>query len=493
LSNLGRNISSLSQHVSDLPEKKEVLPEAEPTLARVRKVCAHVSSISLVTFFVLIGLSLLLFSGQIISSLFQVNPVHVAQKVLVRQPQTRASEQRGIGYTPTPAPTAQPAPASPFFMPNNATVQALQLPGGHYILYQTATHIILVSTTDNSTQPVYTPGYNYNQAIYPILTPDGQLLYSGNQGIWLTDIFDAQPVQLAQFDANTTLTSLALSKDGKTIAWSTEPVDGNGQTDIYAGPLANPQLILQQSSLDCPCFRVFSFLNSTGTHANSTLLLTDDRGSNEAVQYGLWTLDITNPLADPQLVMDEGPQQGPLTLLPYSNTLLYSTYEGAVPVPTDNSVPADVAALPYANSLNITTMSSSPVLLGNAQVILPEQHNLSNSAQYHWVTTPIFSPDGHTLAYVEFSSDSQPPYDRHSALYTVKISGSGNQLQASRPELVATSITYLLELGPWLNSHVVTMYGDGAIYALDVQSGSLTALVQPGSYLRILGITGNGQ
>src|SRR5260370_15794475 len=105
---------------------------------------------------------------------------------------------------------------------------------------------------------------------------------------------------------------------------------------------------------------------------------------------------------------------------------------------------------------------------------------------HHWLTTPTFSPDGHTMAYVEFSSDTQESYDRYSALYTVDLNGSGSQVQVGHPKLVATSTTLLLELGPWLNSHVVTMYGDGALYALDVQSGALTTLAQAHVYLRNL-------
>lgn len=226
------------------------------------------------------------------------------------------------------------------------------------------------------------------------------------------------------------------------------------------------------------------------------LLLTDDRGSSEAVQYGLWALDITNPTLDPTLVMDESPQQGPLALAPYSNTLLYSPNEEAVPVPTDNSVPSDVAALSYANSLSLTMLDGSPpapIEETRSQVVLPAQQQLANNALYRWVTTPIFSPDGHTLAYVEFSSDAQAPYDRHSALYTIQVSGSGAHLRVSHPQLIATSTSRLLELGPWLNSHVVTMYGDGALYALDVQSGALTTVSQPGGYVRIVAIVGSGQ
>lgn len=445
----------------------------------------------ILTLFVLIGLSLLLFSGQIIIGLTQTSPASAAQQALPQPARARSQ------VSPTPAqgtaPTPTPTPVTPFFAPSNTAAPALQLSAGYYVLYQSTTHLYLVSTTDNSIRPIYTPSYTYSQAVRPLLTPDGQLIYTGDQGIWITDVFDPQPTQIAHLDPDMVIASLALSQDGKMIAWSTEPTNGTGQMNIYAGPLNTPQLI-RQSSLDCPCFRIFSFLNGTSSAADQTLLLTDDRGgSNEAVQYGLWSLDISTPSPVPQLIMDENSQQGPLAFVPYSNTLLYAPYEGAVPVPTDGSVPSDVAALSYANSLSITTLTGSSLVMGSSQVVLPGQKNLANSSQDHWVTTPTFSPDGHTLAYVEFSSDTQDPYDRHSALYTVQLNGSSSQIQVGHPQLVATSTARLFELGPWLNSHVVTMYGDGSLYALDVQSGAMTTLAQPGGYLRLLAVVGTGQ
>ena len=57
---------------------------------------------------------------------------------------------------------------------------------------------------------------------------------------------------------------MALSNDGTMIAWSTEPVDGTGNIDIYAGPLAAPTIVYEQPALDCPCFRIFSFANGVG-------------------------------------------------------------------------------------------------------------------------------------------------------------------------------------------------------------------------------------
>jgi hypothetical protein len=110
------------------------------------------------------------------------------------------------------------------------------------------------------------------------------------------------------------------------------------------------------------------------------LLLTDDRGSHEAVQYGLWSLDLSSKPALPQSILDEDSEQGPLALEPYGNTLLFSSNEGAAPVPTDNSVPSDVATLSYANSLNLTALNGSPLVMGQSQVLLPAQNSLSNSA-----------------------------------------------------------------------------------------------------------------
>ncbi len=490
LSNVGRKSGPLSQYVSDPPEEKKA-QELEPVAAPTRPASARLSRLGIAGLFVMIGLSLFLFTGQIILGLVQTSSANAAQQGNAGQYQAVPAEASTASPTPAQGSTPTSTPSLPFFTPSNASAPTLQLAAGHYVMYQTTTHIYLISTTDNAVLPLYTPDYLYDQAVRPLLTPDGKLLYSGSRGIWITDIFDQQPTQIATLDPDSVVASLALSQDGKIIAWSTEPASGVGQISLYAGPLSSPRRILQQSSLDCPCFRIFAFLHG-GTSADSTLLLTDDRGSNEALQYGLWSLDISNPQAGPQLMMSEDSQQGPLALVPYSNVLLYSPYEGAVPVPTDGSVPADVAALSYANSLSVTAFTSSALDLNNSQVVLAGRKSQANSAQNRWVTTPTFSPDGHTLAYVEFSSDTQDPYDRHSAVYTVQISGSSAHVQVSHPQLISTSTTRLLELGPWLNSHVVTMYADGSVYALDVQSGALTSLGHPGGYVRILAVIGTG-
>lgn len=440
-----------------------------------------------VALFILIALSLCLFTDQIIVGLAQTGSASAARPSQTAPVQASATSQLPARQS---APLPTPSPGFPFFSPGSAPAPALQLAAGRYVLYQTSTHIDLVSTTDGTLLSLYTPEYLYNQAVRPLLTPDGQVLYSGSSGIWLTGVFDQQPLQVAQLAPDTVVASLALSQDGRTIAWSTEPADGVGQINIYAGPLSSPRRIWQQSSLDCPCFRVFAFLSGGTSAEESTLLLADDRGSNEALQYGLWSLDVSNPLAFPQLLMDEDAQQGPLALVPARSLLLYSPNEGAVPAPTDGSVPADVAALSYADSLSLANLNAGGLDLDASRVVLTGRGNLVAGAQSRWVTTPTFAPDGHTLAYVEFSSDTQDPYDRHSAVYIVEIGGSGSHVQVGRPLLVSTSTTRLLELGPWLSSHVVSMYGDGVIYALDVQNGALTSLIRPGGYVRVLAVIG---
>ncbi|HVU70961.1 MAG TPA: hypothetical protein VHD63_27790 [Ktedonobacteraceae bacterium] len=234
----------------------------------------------------LISLALLVFSGQILLSFTQTSSASAAQQAAVT-PQA-SSRATATASSPTSTSTPVPAPTAtvsvPFFAPNNTQLSSLQLSTGHYVLYQDTTRMYLVSTTDNSVQWLYTPDYAYNQAIRPLLTPDNRLLYTGSKGIWMVGLFDQQAVQLATFPANLTVTSLALSQDGKTVAWTVEPADGSGQISLYAGPLDHPQLVRQQSALDCPCFRIFSFLNGNTTTASTTLLLTDDRGSNLAVQ-----------------------------------------------------------------------------------------------------------------------------------------------------------------------------------------------------------------
>ena len=476
----------MTQQVSDPPDQYEQR-HSQP----LSKPPARLTRAGIISALVLIILLLALFSGEFVYSL-----VRTAQDTRTLATQTAPATQGAQTGTPgnhpgtaTPSAQASATVTSPITVLNHEDAPPLQLPGSQYFVYETSDTLYLASANGSSMQIIPTPGFTSNNATPPILMPTGQLLYSSG-GIWMTDVFGGMPTQIAPLDTGQVITSMALSSDGKMLAWSTEPADGSGTLVIHAGPLTDPTVVYQQSALNCPCFRIFSFMNGPSSQADHTLLLTDDRGSHQAVQNGLWSLDISATPATLQPILAGDPEQGPLALAPFSNTLLYSSDEGTVPAPTDNSVPPDVAALSYANSLSITTLSGTPLAPGNSQVVLPEQDNLSNSAQYHWVTTPVFSPDMHTLAYVEFSSDQQEPYDRHSAIYIVQISGSGAHLRASKPQLLATTSSQLVELGPWYNTHILTLYADGALYALDIQSGSLTMFAQPTSYARIDAVVG---
>src|SRR4051812_26938446 len=122
---------------------------------------------SIVTLFCLVGLSLLFFTAQIIASLAQVNTPQVkpTHAPVTSVPPGHLSPTT-VKSTPVPI-------AAPFFLPNSAPTPVLELPTGRYVLFQDAAHIFLVSTTDQAIQPIYTPGYNYSQAVHPVLTASG--------------------------------------------------------------------------------------------------------------------------------------------------------------------------------------------------------------------------------------------------------------------------------------------------------------------------------
>ncbi len=454
----------MTQQVSNPPKQvSQPLPRQQ----------RHLSRAGIASLLVLVGLLLLLFTGFLLWNL--------SQSVTHKQGTHRYVKQTANHENN----------ASPLLIPGNGTPTKLVIPAGRYAIYEQEKGIYSVSTTDNKTASISTPGYIYNRAVPPLLTPSGQLLYSGD-GLWLTNIFNGTPKQIATLPADQVITSMVLSSDGTSVAWSTEPIDGKGNNALYAGPLENSVQVYQHDATDCPCYRVFSFLHGAG---NTTLLLTDDRGDHHEVQYGLWSLNIASgPAGTPQLVLDGDDQQGPLALTPSGNTLLYSTYQGVVPAPNDSSVPLDIAALNYANSLSIASLnggSSNAPTVNGSHTVLSEQHDLSNSAAYHWVITPLFSTDGHTLVYVVFSSDAQAPFDRHSAVYSVNVTGSGSHLSVSKPQLLATSNALFVELGAWLNDRILTFYADGTLYALDTRDGAVTSIMQTKSYARVVAIVGS--
>ena len=163
-----------------------------------------------------------------------------------------------------------------------------------------------------------------------------------------------------------------------------------------------------------------------------------------------------------------------------------------MPTPIDESAPIDTTSLTYANSLNIATLSGSTLALSANQVVLPAQDELSNSEAYHWETTPRFTPDGHTLLYIEFSSDAYAPYNRHGALYEAQVSGSGAHLTVGKPQLVVTTPAHFIELGAWLNQHIITFYADGSLYAFDIQNNGYTQLINTSFYTHIIAVGSQG-
>ncbi len=429
---------------------------------------------------VLVGMLFLLFTGQLFWNLSQV----VAHRT---------------STVPRPTPTVnQDKDVGPLLPPGQSAAPQLTLPTGKYVVYQQPKKIAIVPLAGGLVTVLTTPGYIYNLSAPPLITPSGQLLYSGN-GLWLTDIFDGMPRQIATLPAGQVITSMVLSNDGTTVAWSTEPANGAGNNMLYVGPLEKSVPVYQHDAADCPCFRAFAFLQEKGLQANSTLLLTDDRGDHRAVHYGLWSLNLADaPLEDPQPLLPGDAQQGPLALSPDGTTLLYSTNQGIVPTTDDSSVPLDIAALNYANSLSIAHigLSSSnndpdPVLQ-NTSTILPEQHDLSNSAAYHWVTTPTFAPDGHTLLYIVFSSDAQTPFDRHNAVYMIHTKSSSVQPIVGTPQLLANSTDLFVELGAWVSNSRLAFYSDGTLYALDTSNGAIATIAKTTAYSRVIAVVQGG-
>jgi hypothetical protein len=336
-----------------------------------------------------------------------------------------------------------------------------------------------LATPDVVTQPfqLQTPSYTYNPSLPPLVTPAGQLIYAGT-GLWMTDLVHNQPRQIVSLSDNQEVTSLVLSRDGSQLAWSSAPKDGHGKIQIFAGPIGSTKLVYQQAAGQCPCFRVFSFWPASDAVGHDTLLLTDDHGDDGPVQHGLWIFPLDKgPLERPVLAIKSDPPQGPLALSPGNTNLLYTTYEGNVPVPDD--MPGELATVGYANSLVVASLQDTASYLGNTHVILPEQHEQRNSAQYHWVMSPTFSPDGQTLVYVEFSADGQGSFTRTNALYMVQMRGS---TAPTHPTLVATTTAHYLELGSWWDAHTVTVFIDHGFYALDIQRGILATIVQTDGY-----------
>ncbi len=386
--------------------------------------------------------------------------------------------------------TAVQQNALPVQLPGAAAPAPLQLSGSHTIIYAQQDALYRVMVPNGTPQAIEAPGYRYNRAVPPILLANDQLLYNGNNGLWITSILQSGAAhQIASITDDQVVTSLVLAPDGRDIAWSTAPANGKGAIRIYAGSLTSSSQVYQQEATKCPCFRVFSL--TTPVAGQMMLLLSNDYGDHQAVAYNLWSLTVAGGRgSEPQPLLTNDPPQIPLTQA--GNTVLYSTSNGFVPLPTDNSTPDDIAALNYANGLALSALEVTPsTALSPAQVVLPTQRTAANFSAYHWVMSPSIAPDGQTLVYVLFSSEDQAPFTRHSALYTVHITGKGATMQAGKSQVLATASARYIEIGPWFNNDTLTFYADNAFYAMDAHTGATTLLTRLKEYARVVAIAGS--
>jgi hypothetical protein len=365
------------------------------------------------------------------------------------------------------------------------------------VIYEQADQLWIVSSWGGSPQKLSTPGYIYNPGVPPLLTPSGQLLYSGD-GVWVINPFSGHSSRIASIPAGQVITSLALSQDGSQLAWSSVPAYGKGTINLYAGPLKATVLIHQQPASLCPCFRVFSFLQDATSLGDRTLLLTDDHGDHGPVQDGLWILNLNDGVAaQPRQLLKSDPPQGPLAVAPDGRHLLYTNWEGYTPMPENGSLSSEDKMLSYANDLEIATINTRAPELISSQGIVPRQPLPASGAveafPYHWVMAPSFSPDGRTLAYLEFTSDPRAPFTRNSNIYAVSVDNSKTEVALSSLRLLASGKSGYSELGSWLDGHQITFYTNGVIYALDSQYRILKKIVQTNGYAQIIATVRRGQ
>jgi len=381
--------------------------------------------------------------------------------------------------------TAVPPPASghqsnPPLPVAGTNTQAMSLPAGSFVVYANGGHIDVVAVDGGTPRALRTPGYQAQ--LVPLLTPAGQVLYGSSNGLWLAGLFGDTATQIATLPPGMMLAAAAFSPDGHYLTWSAEPADGEGNDVIYAGPVGSTYPVYEQPAQPCPCFIALGFAPRSPQNPDlwSRLLVTNDLGSPGGLGSGLWLLDPRAGIpSGPLLSMAHG--QGPLVLADQGQTLLYAPTEGVVPQPTDGSVPASEANGPYASSLAIAHWNGQ-TYADAVMLVAPPPDGVAASL-YTWIVTPEFSPDGQFIAYDQFTTDAQAPYDRHNAVYVVPTSGG-------QPQLVATFTAKLVELGGWINQDLLTVYADGGIWALDVHTGAVSLIVPTAGFARILGVVG---
>lgn len=353
------------------------------------------------------------------------------------------------------------------------------------VVYNDDDGIYLLTADAVGPEKLNTP--DYSSLVSPHVTSNGHLLYVGEKGLYLIDLSrrdSARTLQIASINSQAQIiASTAISLDGQTVFWSVEPHNGKGAITLYTATLTNtgvsaPTVLSTQPAGACPCYMLFG-VGPTGTDGAPSLLLTDDLGTPAGQGTGLWSLDLASKQVGPAL-LDDNQGQAPLALSADYSHLAYAPATGQVPEPTDSSVPNPVANQPYGNSIAVSAWGSSN--LGNQVTLVPQQTTVSTFSSYHWITTPFFSPDGHTLAYIQFSADDQGPYDRHNTLYIADTAG------INTPVVVANFNTLLVELGGWLDSHTLILYSDNGIYALDINTSAISLLASTFIYSHIIGL-----
>lgn len=395
-------------------------------------------------------------------------------------------------FVPSPTPTQAasppgstfaPIPPSPISGPASKAAPP-SLPPEKAIIFNDLNGIYLLTADAAAPEKLNTPGYD--PLVPPLLTNDGRVLYSGD-GLYLLDPLQpatASPLQITSIDPTTqVIASAAISPDGTEVFWTVEPHSGTGTTMLYEASLSEggssqPTLLYSQQASVCPCYTIFA-PEPEEAAGSPALLLTDDLGTPAAQGTGLWNFDPAHLLIGPELLADEQ-GQAPLALSPDQRQLLYAPTTGEVPEPTDSSVPTQIASQPYGNSVTLAGWRGSS--LGAQMTIVPQQGNVHTFSQYHWITTPIFSPDSQTLAYIQFSADDTGPYDRHNTLYITATHGT------LASTVLATFNARLVELGSWLDNHTLILYADNGIYAMDTHTAAIGLLLPTFNYSHIIGL-----
>ncbi|HET9921733.1 MAG TPA: hypothetical protein VFQ30_17965, partial [Ktedonobacteraceae bacterium] len=121
---------------------------------------SHLSRAGIVSLLVLIGMLLVLITGLLIANPSELSP----QAALTPTSTTSPASPTGT-HAPTPTPTlaanVTPTPEPPIFTANSGAIPSLQLPTGHYVLYEQQNSVYMISSDGGLPQVIPTEGYIY--------------------------------------------------------------------------------------------------------------------------------------------------------------------------------------------------------------------------------------------------------------------------------------------------------------------------------------------